>query len=294
MVALFRFPKLIGAALAAGALITPSLAQSQDLPQAVLIDVEQVYEYRKPSQIGFIELEDFELPVLEYVEDMMFAANIDPLYPGDEAGEATIRITVRGRANGGIYMEPTKAYLYTGADITGDIEITGPGDTLVTATFASTIQRPFQLTINLGYEDPFNAPFGTALEQPGGFIEELSYALAIAWGAQAIMPSLFEHEPAIRAGAATALGDIGDPIAVPDLLDALYDEDARVRWESAWSLGRIGDPVAVPELIDALRDESPDVRWFSSWSLRALTGEDFGLDHELWSAWLSEQPDVQG
>jgi hypothetical protein len=294
MIVLSRFPSLAGAVLAAGALITSSVAQSQDLPQSVLIEVDQVYEYRRPSLIGYIELEDYELPVLEYVEDMMFAADIEPLYRGDEGGEAIIRITVRGRANGGTYLEPTKAYLYTGADLTGEIEITGPGDTLVTATFSSTIQRPFQLTINLGYEDPSNAPFGTALAQPGGFIEELCYILGVAWGAEAILPSLFEHEPAIRAGAATALGNLGDPVAVPDLLDALYDKESRVRWESAWSLGRIGDVRAVPELIDALRDESPDVRWFSSWSLRALTGEDFGLDHDLWSAWLSEQPDVQG
>lgn len=294
MIALSRFPNLAGAVLAFGALITSSGAQSQDLPQSVLIEVEQVYEYRKPSLVGFITLENYDLPVLEYVEDMMFAADIEPLYRGDEGGEAVIRVSLRGRANGGTYLEPTKAFLYTGADITGDIEITGPGDTLVTAAFSSTIQRPFQLTINLGYEDPFNAPFGTALEQPGGFIQELCYALGMAWGAEAILPSLFEHEPTIRAGAATALGDIGDPVAVPDLLDALYDKENRVRWESAWSLGRIGDARAVPDLIDALRDESPDVRWFSSWSLRALTGEDFGLDHGLWSAWLSQQPDMQG
>ncbi len=294
MIASFRFPKFAGVILLAGVLFTPSLAQSQSLPQAVWIDVEQVYEYRKPSLIGFIPLEDYELPVLEYIEDMMFAADIEPLYPEDEGGDATIRVTLRGRANGGTYLEPTRAYLYTGADIVGDIEIIGPGETLATANFTSTIQRPFQLTINLGFEDPANAPFGTALVQPGGFIEELCYALAVAWGAEAIMPSLFEHEPAIRAGAATALGNIGDPVAVPDLLDALYDEEDRVRWESAWSLGRIGDARAVPELIEALRDESPDVRWFSSWSLRAITGEDFGLDHDLWSAWLAQQPDVQG
>ena len=291
---LFRNLHIPAVVLFLGAMLVAPAVQAQSLPRSVLIEVEQVYEYRRPSLLGFIALEDYELPVLEYIEDMLFAAQIEPMYSADEGAEATIRVTLRGRANGGTYLEPSRAYLYTGADITGDIEVAGPGIVVATAKFTSSIQRPFEVTINLGYEDPANAPFGVALEQPGGFIEELCYALAHAWGVEAILPSLFEHEPAIRAGAATALGNIGDPVAVPDLLDALYDEDARVRWETAWSLGRIGDPRAVPELVDALRDESQDVRWFASWSLRTITGEDFGLDHDLWSAWLSDQPDAQG
>jgi hypothetical protein len=288
------FSRLPGILLLIGAVVAPGAPRAQSLPETVLIDIAQSYEYRRPSLMGYVPIEGYELPVREYVEDMMFAAGIEPLYPGDEGAQAVIRIDLRGRAAGGTYLEPTKAYLYTGADIAGEIEVSGPGDILETGDFAATIQRPFRVTINLGFEDPSNAPFLPALEQAGGFIEELCYVMADAWGVEAILPSLFEHEASIRAGTATALGTIGDPAAVPHLLDALYDENERVRWETAWSLGRIGDPAAVPELIDALLDESQDVRWFASWSLRNITGEDFGLDHALWSDWLAGQTDIAG
>ncbi len=283
-----------GVLVVAGMVARAEAAGTQTPPETAVIAVEQSYEYRRPSIMGYVPIEGFELPVLEYVEDMMFAAGIEPLYPDDEGAQATIRITLRGRASGGTYLEPTRAYLYTGADIAGEIAIAGPGETAADGSFTATIQRPFNIAINLGYEDPANAPFDQALRQAGGFIEALCYVLADAWGVEVILPSLFEHEPSIRAGAATALGTIGDPIAVPDLLDALYDENDRVRWETAWALGRIGDPIAVPELIDALLDESQDVRWFASWSLRTITGEDLGLDHEQWSAWLARQPEAQG
>ena len=41
--------------------------------------------------------------------------------------------------------------------------------------------------------------------------------------------------------AAEALGQIGDPVAVPGLCAALQDDDVLVRYHSAWALGDIGD-----------------------------------------------------
>lgn len=63
-----------------------------------------------------------------------------------------------------------------------------------------------------------------------------------------------------------ALGNRGDPEAVPALLVALDDDEPLVRAHAAWALGRLGGPAALAALKDALHDEAdPDVR-------RELTG----------------------
>jgi HEAT repeat protein len=56
-----------------------------------------------------------------------------------------------------------------------------------------------------------------------------------------------------------ALGKLGDPQAVPALIQALGD---RMRCSPCGSVGvgRIGDPQAVPALIQALGDDWDDVR----------------------------------
>ncbi len=56
----------------------------------------------------------------------------------------------------------------------------------------------------------------------------------------------------IRAGAAEALGEIGDTRAVEPLIDALKDEDWHVRDNSIEALGKIGDARAIEPLAAAL------------------------------------------
>ena len=58
-----------------------------------------------------------------------------------------------------------------------------------------------------------------------------------------------------------ALGNIGDPAAVPALGDALATKPPLVRMHAAWALGRIGGPAAVEALESSLeREEEEDVR----------------------------------
>lgn len=52
-----------------------------------------------------------------------------------------------------------------------------------------------------------------------------------------------------------ALGNIGDPQAIPALIGALHDEEALVRGHAAWALGRIRDEPALIALKDALENE---------------------------------------
>jgi epoxyqueuosine reductase len=52
-----------------------------------------------------------------------------------------------------------------------------------------------------------------------------------------------------------ALGNIGDPQAVPALIGALHDEEALVRGHAAWALGQIGGEQALAALREALEHE---------------------------------------
>jgi len=52
----------------------------------------------------------------------------------------------------------------------------------------------------------------------------------------------------VRRAACTALGKIGDPAAVPELIQCLEDADWSVRSAACTALGQIGDPAAVPAL----------------------------------------------
>jgi epoxyqueuosine reductase len=58
-----------------------------------------------------------------------------------------------------------------------------------------------------------------------------------------------------------ALGNIGDPQAVPALIGALHDEEVLVRGHAAWALGRIGGEEALNALKEALdREEDVEVQ----------------------------------
>jgi HEAT repeat protein len=68
-------------------------------------------------------------------------------------------------------------------------------------------------------------------------------------------------DPSVRHLAAEALGDLGDPAALPALLTALAGPDEEgVRWRAAEGLARLGEP-AVAGLAALAEDGDPDVRW---------------------------------
>ncbi len=69
--------------------------------------------------------------------------------------------------------------------------------------------------------------------------------LGISGGAAALEPlrdALTHDDSAVRAAALLALGDLGDPVALPHLCDRLSkDGNSMVREAAAQSLGRLGN-----------------------------------------------------
>jgi epoxyqueuosine reductase len=72
----------------------------------------------------------------------------------------------------------------------------------------------------------------------------------------------FRHSPIRRAkrrgllrNVCVALGNSGDPQAIPALIRALHDKEPLIRGHAAWALGRIGGEQAIQALREALKTE---------------------------------------
>ena len=61
-----------------------------------------------------------------------------------------------------------------------------------------------------------------------------------------------------RRNVAVVLGNIGDPAAVPGLVEALSDPEPIIRRHAAWALGKIGTPPARLALENALAHETDE------------------------------------
>lgn len=104
------------------------------------------------------------------------------------------------------------------------------------------------------------------------------------------------HDPdvVVRRTAAEALGKIGNPQVVPELVLALGDDAALVREASVWSLSGVGplDSASRGRIAGLLVDPSPVVRAAAAQTLASLD-----TTKELWPAALSqlshEDPEVR-
>lgn len=80
---------------------------------------------------------------------------------------------------------------------------------------------------------------------------------------QAQIAALANNDVVARDRARLALVQIGKP-AIQSLIVALKDARWIVRWEAAKALGEIGDPAAIPALIATLDDQRGAIRWLAA------------------------------
>lgn len=107
----------------------------------------------------------------------------------------------------------------------------------------------------------------------------IAYALGEIGDAAAVAPLAArlgrERDREARAALVTALGAIGGRAAVPPLRERLRDKEPFVRREAARALGRIGDPAVVRDLVGMLaRDREADVRRHALEALDRIGGPD--------------------
>ena len=81
-----------------------------------------------------------------------------------------------------------------------------------------------------------------------------------------LIDALSHRKKQIRLNAATLLGAINDPKAIPALVETLKDNNKLVRREASTALSRMGEP-AVDPLIETLADEDWKIRGAAAWAL---------------------------
>ena len=92
----------------------------------------------------------------------------------------------------------------------------------------------------------------------------------------------------IKEVAIRSLGKIGDPRALPTLIDAVQDENWEIRSMAARSLGQIGDPSATEALINALQNDTEAVGWYIIQAQTNITGQSFEHNITEWEEWLQQ------
>ncbi|HVR86845.1 MAG TPA: HEAT repeat domain-containing protein [Planctomycetota bacterium] len=101
-----------------------------------------------------------------------------------------------------------------------------------------------------------------------------------------IGPFLRDADPKTRATAAAALAGLAAPASEELILVRLAQEDdKRTRVQLAAAVRALKAMKAVEPLIGWLKSEDPDVSAAAEMALRAMTGQQFGVDYAKWSQW---------
>jgi len=90
--------------------------------------------------------------------------------------------------------------------------------------------------------------------------------------------ALRDGHPEVRKTAATLIGWLDEPDAVPSMVQCLTDEDEKVRKAIISALANLRDKACVLPLIRRLGDESIEVREKALDAIRVITGEDISLN----------------
>jgi HEAT repeat protein len=109
-------------------------------------------------------------------------------------------------------------------------------------------------------------------------------------GVELVIEALEDPDPVVRRAAATALGGLRNPVAVPALARTVSDPQVDVRVEVIRALGLIDDDSVLAPLISALKDPAGRVRSMATEALRRWRSP--GVARRLAAALRS--PDLRG
>ena len=240
----------------------------------VRLTVAQTYLYTTRENSEKKIITGFSLPYARLARRLLEGAGLRVIEPDKgESGDrdATLEIAAHGRAIARFYDGQAGGYLYTGAEIVGDIAVSAPGAAPWHTAFRSLHGPLFAVQTNLGFGRPQGAPFLEAFGGPTSFTARIMEVIGRLRGAPPLIAALDDGAGAVRLHAARMLGNVGGAGALEALLTTITDKDPMLRKEAAWSLGRLRDKRAVEALTTALEDGDGDVRWFAAWSLDKIS-----------------------
>src|SRR5215510_11456301 len=90
-----------------------------------------------------------------------------------------------------------------------------------------------------------------------------------------------DGDPRVRRYLALTMGHLGDPRAVPALIEGLNDTDSENQMNNLLALGTIGDKSATPAIVQHLTNTNPAVRKMSAFVLSAIKDPAAARDLEV-------------
>lgn len=111
---------------------------------------------------------------------------------------------------------------------------------------------------------------GDAMERESAIVKMAGQGLSLA--TSELIAALHDPSPRVRRQAAAALGRLGDPAAVPELLHQLELHPDLVEEETIHALGDLGDASAIPELAKLLQSPRPLIRRASARAIANIPG----------------------
>ena len=123
------------------------------------------------------------------------------------------------------------------------------------------------------------------------FVHEVMAVYRISRGDSSQEGQTIRKDPRIRQFLALTMGHLGDPRAVPALVEGLDDPEVENQIYTLWALGSIGDNAAVPGILAELRNDDPSVRKVAAYVLGAI--KDPRAIHDLQVALNEANKDVQ-
>lgn len=211
---------------------------------------------KQPRRESLAALRQVSLPLAEEARRVCELLGLRVLAVGQ--ADLTLRIDVTGEPVRVRYDKLGDQY--SGAILHGSILVRDRSGELLAHEFHYEYRFPTLLVYTTfagmpgsgPHARPEDAPFDRTLP---GFRLGLLELAALGWGAEPLGRVLKAQSPGLRAAAACVLGERGGAelkAVVSRLVPLLEDTDDQVRAAAAWALGESGDPAALPPLLAAL------------------------------------------